>query len=86
MSKFSCHCGELADLWRSRTTDNPGRLFIKCGMAKVRSFVLAVQFFVLVFFVWTLVFLDARLNLFLVLTVEMQVLEVGGRTGWGWNK
>ncbi|KAK1551463.1 hypothetical protein QYE76_071947 [Lolium multiflorum] len=33
-SKFPCFCGESADLWRSGTDENPGRLFVKCGMDK----------------------------------------------------
>ncbi|KAM0878947.1 hypothetical protein ACQ4PT_034582 [Festuca glaucescens] len=33
-SKFPCYCGESADLWRSGTSENPGRLFLKCGMEK----------------------------------------------------
>jgi hypothetical protein len=35
MSKFTCYCGENADLWRSGTKENPGRLFVKCGLEKV---------------------------------------------------
>jgi hypothetical protein len=35
VSKFTCHCGEGGDLWRSGTTGNMGRLFIKCGMVEV---------------------------------------------------
>jgi hypothetical protein len=34
-SKFPCYCDEPADLWRSGTSENPGRLFLKCGMEKV---------------------------------------------------
>lgn len=34
-SKFPCFCGEAADLWQSGTTENPGRLFVKCGCEKV---------------------------------------------------
>jgi hypothetical protein len=36
ISKFACYCGESADLWRSGTAENPGWLFLKCGMEKVR--------------------------------------------------
>lgn len=33
-SKFTCYCDEPADLLRSGTSENPGRLFLKCGMEK----------------------------------------------------
>jgi hypothetical protein len=34
-SKYLCHCNQPADLWKSGTEANPGRIFIKCGMVKV---------------------------------------------------
>jgi hypothetical protein len=38
VSKFSCYCGEGGDLWRSGTTKNMGRLFVKCGTEQLNDF------------------------------------------------
>jgi hypothetical protein len=42
VSKFCCYYGEGGDLWRSGTTANMGRLFVKCGMEQVNDFPIVV--------------------------------------------
>jgi hypothetical protein len=75
MSKFVCHCGEFSDLWRSGTAENPGRLFVKCGLEKVCSYIHQL----IVCSVRRALLAGGHELTFLVSFVEMQVLEVGGR-------
>lgn len=37
-SKFNCDCLENADMWISGTSANPGRIFLKCAMHKVKKY------------------------------------------------